>query len=323
MAEPAMSVPASVEAANADIDEIRRGILGSGDQSSALTKSLDSALELLSDQLYQRSTRFLFELIQNADDNTYPSDSLPTMNIHYEDGFLLTSCNEIGFSRQHIEALCQIGQSSKALSGRHIGEKGIGFKSVFKVADIVWVQSGSYSFMFDKSKLLGRMAPIPAKFPNPSQVPRGHTAIRLRLANPSHQAEVIRDLMSLDPQSFLFLRNLRRIFLSVTESSGRRWSTTVERSGEVVSDTPSRVSLHKGDLRMHYIFTCCTAHNLALTPKRPGCTESDIVLAFPILDDEAPVVLPSQFVYTYLPIRDYGFKVCLSHPRPRSSLALA
>lgn len=43
--------------------------------------------------------------------------------------------NEQGFSVENIKALCDIGNSTKKRSGAgYIGHKGIGFKSVFRVA---------------------------------------------------------------------------------------------------------------------------------------------------------------------------------------------
>lgn len=70
-------------------------------------------------------------------------------------------CNEVGFTAANVEALCRIGFSTKKLNrAGFIGEKGIGFKSVFKVADQVWITSGPYSFKFDATKPLGMIAPV-------------------------------------------------------------------------------------------------------------------------------------------------------------------
>jgi hypothetical protein len=69
--------------------------------------------------------------------------------------FLCVDCNKGGFSPGNIEASCRVGQSTKKggdNATRYVGEKGIGFKSVFKAADIVWIKSGHYSFKFDKSQ---------------------------------------------------------------------------------------------------------------------------------------------------------------------------
>jgi hypothetical protein len=93
-------------------------------------------------------------------------------------------CNEVGFSPGNVEALCRVGQSTKKggdNATRYVGEKGIGFKSVFKAATIVWVSSGNYSFKFDKSKPLGMIAPIWDDFP--VKVKSGFTSFYLQLSD--------------------------------------------------------------------------------------------------------------------------------------------
>jgi HSP90 family molecular chaperone len=105
----------------------------------------------LSEELYSESTHFLLELLQNADDNTYHSE--PTLKITYriqDDGasFLQIDSNEIGFTYADVVALCSIGNSTKKGSGHAknaTGEKGIGFKSVFRVAEKVYVSSRAYT----------------------------------------------------------------------------------------------------------------------------------------------------------------------------------
>ncbi|KAM5385312.1 hypothetical protein ACJZ2D_000953 [Fusarium nematophilum] len=80
----------------------------------------------------------LLELIQNAEDNTYDC-ATPSLSFTYKRGSLRVDCNEIGFSDSNVRAICKIGESTKAglgRSARYIGEKGIGFKSVFKVASV-------------------------------------------------------------------------------------------------------------------------------------------------------------------------------------------
>lgn len=107
-----------------------------------------NALHVLSEELYSKPTRFLLELIQNADDNKYAGDVSPQLSIVYRPGFLWFGINEIGFSAANLRALCAVGESTKKIEGNrkgYIGEKGIGFKAVYKVADVVWIQSRALS----------------------------------------------------------------------------------------------------------------------------------------------------------------------------------
>ena len=84
-------------------------------------------------------------MIQNADDNQYSEHEKPSLAFLYrDDGYLWLGCNEQGFSAANVKAIYRIAGSTKKVEGAakgYIGEKGIGFKSVFKVADVVWVKS--------------------------------------------------------------------------------------------------------------------------------------------------------------------------------------
>jgi hypothetical protein len=65
----------------------------------------------------------------------------------YKSGILRIDCNEKGFSRTNMEALCVNRRSTKKCgdnSAAFIGEKGMGFKSVFKMANVVGITSGFY-----------------------------------------------------------------------------------------------------------------------------------------------------------------------------------
>ncbi|KAL8952363.1 MAG: hypothetical protein Q9222_001725 [Ikaeria aurantiellina] len=58
-------------------------------------------------------------------------------------------CNEDGFTTKDVEALCDIKQSTKTTTSA-IGKKGIGFKSVFKISDVVHIRSNGFQFCFDR-----------------------------------------------------------------------------------------------------------------------------------------------------------------------------
>ena len=47
--------------------------------------------------------------------------------------------NERGFSDKDVRALCAVGQSTKDVKGGYIGEKGIGFKAGFTIANRIQV----------------------------------------------------------------------------------------------------------------------------------------------------------------------------------------
>ena len=83
-------------------------------------------LHRLSSELYSRDTHFVLELVQNADDNSYPDEMCGKGDVHDMQPavvFVVTkSCvtvlnNETGFQDSHIRALCDVGRSTK---GKHV-----------------------------------------------------------------------------------------------------------------------------------------------------------------------------------------------------------
>ena len=71
--------------------------------------------------------------VQNADDNKYPEHVEPTLTFILQKTGIVVLNNECGFTPENIQALCDVGRSTKKGSGGYIGKKGIGFKSVFRV----------------------------------------------------------------------------------------------------------------------------------------------------------------------------------------------
>jgi hypothetical protein len=260
----------------------------------------------LAEQLYQKSTHFLLELIQNADDNHYEVQD-PTLHLTYGKRHLRVDCNEIGFSPKDVDAICSIGQSSKAGAGvstQYVGEKGIGFKSVFKAADVVWVSSQAYEFKFDRNVKLGMIAPILADFPG--KRPQW-TSFYLQLAGAYDVQELISDLNGLDARLLIFLRRLRKIVITIVGANDTPSTRTLTRAeGEI--EGKESIHLREDGKGMNYLVIRYRARNLPPEEKRDGVRESELLLAFPVDDDNQPKV-DAQEVFAFLPIRDYGFKV--------------
>ncbi|XP_021814166.1 uncharacterized protein LOC110756956 isoform X2 [Prunus avium] len=127
------------------IEEIRKTKFSIGaDGLNPLTEDLHQAINTLSAELYAKDVHFLMELIQNAEDNEYAEGVDPSLEfvITSRDvtatgapATLLVFNNEKGFSPENIESICGIGRSTKKGNRNrgYIGEKGIGFKSVFLI----------------------------------------------------------------------------------------------------------------------------------------------------------------------------------------------
>ena len=123
-----------------------------GDNYPALLESLLSVGE---DGVYSTPLRFLFELIQNVDDCDYADHSCVELDVQtdYNNGKIVLTYNETGFTPFNVFAITGIAEAAKNVSSDkvEIGEKGIGFKSVFGVADKVLIQSGKFSFELYKN----------------------------------------------------------------------------------------------------------------------------------------------------------------------------
>ena len=120
-------------------------------------------LKIVAEDLYSKESHFVLELVQNADDNSYKPGVDPSLSFRMETDCLVVVNNESGFEEKNVKALCSAGESSKSNDkGGYIGEKGIGFKSIFKVTDSPQIHSNGFHFRFDRSDsqdLLGYVVP--------------------------------------------------------------------------------------------------------------------------------------------------------------------
>lgn len=114
--------------------------------------TLESLLAVGEDGVYSNNQRFIYELIQNVDDCEYDDISNCNLEIqfcyHESPARIIFTYNEKGFKPENVFAITGIAEASKNISADkvEIGEKGIGFKSVFGIADRVLIESGMFSF---------------------------------------------------------------------------------------------------------------------------------------------------------------------------------
>ncbi|KAK2755514.1 hypothetical protein FQN54_006454 [Arachnomyces sp. PD_36] len=196
-----------------------------------LQRRLGSATRTLAQHLYSTETRYVFELIQNAEDNTYDHaisrGEDPYIHFHVYPDKVIIDSNEDGFAKEHVRAICSTGDSTKANAIGYIGEKGIGFKSVFKIARKVHIQSGPFSFFFEHSPEdsgIGMVAPTPTAHETlPDKV---RTRMTLTLLDPSRFTERVNETKEVPDTFVLFLSKLRRISFSVCGSEEHRHEAT-------------------------------------------------------------------------------------------------
>lgn len=108
------------------------------------------ALEALSSDLYTDSKRFIYELLQNADDATV-DDSKNQIAIRFFSDYMVFAHNGKEFSKRDIEGLCAVSHGTKRNDKTKTGYKGIGFKSVFGQSNQVIIYTDGEYFKFDKN----------------------------------------------------------------------------------------------------------------------------------------------------------------------------
>ncbi|KNA12990.1 hypothetical protein SOVF_120910 [Spinacia oleracea] len=224
-------------AAKQHIEEIRKTRFEIGIRKNPLSHTLRMAVKYLSAELYSKDVHFLMELIQNAEDNEYPTGVDPSLE------FLITSRditatgatatllifnNENGFSPKNMESICNVGDSTKAGNRKsgYIGEKGIGFKSVFLLTSLPYIFSNGYQIRFNEAPCpeceIAYIVPEWVDYPSVSDIQQVYGCNRtlptttLILPLKRDKVKPVKEqLSSLHPELLLFLSKIKR--LSVKE----------------------------------------------------------------------------------------------------------
>ncbi|XP_049615652.1 uncharacterized protein wu:fj29h11 isoform X2 [Syngnathus scovelli] len=312
--EPALDVHRNI------IEEIRKEGFGIGVELSAEGQNLmrvqqerlGRSLDRLSTELYSKDTHFVLELIQNADDNSYPSepDAIPALAFVIEKDCITVLNNETGFQEANIKAICDVGQSTK---GKHkygyIGQKGIGFKSVFKVTDRPEIHSNGFHLSFDKTcgpigyilpHWIDDERPLEPQLNEPFPPHSWTTKIRLPLRSECHQTRNL--FHDVHPSLLLFLHRLRSITIYNQAESRIVTMTRKDLNHNVLevehSDGTERWLVVKSTLQPKML-----KENVEMT---------ELALAFQLDCDNSGSDMigqpAKQPVFAYLPLRSFGFR---------------
>lgn len=247
---------------------------------------------------------------------------------------IVVECNEDGFTETNLRAICNIGQSSKTSSQGYIGEKGIGFKSVFKVAWKVHIQSGDYSFCFKHKRGDSGMGMISPEWEEPQEMLDGPmTRITLFLNTESDGVDrreqlqgIISQLNDLQPNMLLFLNKLKRINIQVHDDNGDLQLSSILSKEFPHERRPILEKVETRDgyttrTRQKYHVTKTTANDLPRHDNRDYTPQEEeirayatatVILAFPLSEFDIPVIQPQE-VFAFLPMRRVGFNVRPSH----------
>ncbi|KAL0713875.1 hypothetical protein Bca4012_020853 [Brassica carinata] len=263
----------NVESAKQHIDRIRRTKFSIGGEENPLIEDLHQAVKNLSAELYTKDVHFLMELIQNAEDNEYPEGVDPSLEfvITSDDitatgapATLLIFNNEKGFSDKNIESICSVGRSTKKGNRKlgYIGEKGIGFKSVFLITSQPYIFSNGYQITFNEAPCshcgLGYIVPEwVEQHPSPVDIQRiygsGSTLPTTTIILPlkSDKVNPVKEQLSnVHPEVLLFLSKIKN--LSIREHCQDSNLSTVNSIGILTeTDFMKRKSIDADSYTIH------------------------------------------------------------------------
>ncbi|KAM0415352.1 hypothetical protein ACHAPD_006548 [Fusarium lateritium] len=286
---------------------------------------IGSAVLTLAKNLYTSNARFVFELLQNADDNDYSTavshgqDPYVSFKVHPDR--VTIECNENGFTHENLKAICAIGKSSKVGAAGYIGEKGIGFKSVFMAAWKVHIQSNDFSFSFTHRKGdsgLGMVTPVWEETKEPIGDSSTRITLLLHTSEDPEEDERRRDTIHLQFQDLqhtilLFLRKLRKVQVSFYDKENVQTATTVyslhgSNPATIRKETSDGVEERQYHVTKHVAENIPRSENRTYSDERDRADSSaEVVLAFPLTDTGAPII-ENQDVFAFLPMRPMGFK---------------
>ncbi len=109
-----------------------------------------SSLDSLSRDLYTDSKRFIYELLQNADDSSISNSEVKVWIKIFGDKLVIAHSGK-AFSARDLQGLCNVNNGTKRSDSTKTGYKGIGFKSVFGQSENVTIYTDGEYFRFDSS----------------------------------------------------------------------------------------------------------------------------------------------------------------------------
>jgi hypothetical protein len=273
-----------------------------------------NALRLVSQVVFTRSSGFVLEFIQNAEDAGQGLSGNRGISISVSQHRLKFVHNGRPFDKSNLGAICGIRSSKKPERGT-LGYLGIGFKSAFKVADCVEVYSNGYRFKFDRNhaEWSGRAVEtpwhvIPLWLDQPSEpIEAEKTTFIIQLRDEEAHAHLMEGLKAIRAELYLFLKWIKSISIK-DEVSGETW--TVEDSGST-SDGITTLKQNGEEHRFRFFRREVTVPEHVkpdrLTQEyRANVTKREIAVAFAIDAkgnlDPSPSTAMYGGVYSFLPL---------------------
>jgi hypothetical protein len=127
------------------------------------SRTLANALDMFTKTVFEDSNRFIFELLQNADDSPLKKGVADIkVEIKLLNKYLIFSHTGKHFTKEDVKSISDLGSgdSGKTKDIEKTGYKGVGFKSIFNACDLVYILSNNFSFKFDKNHVAWKESQI-------------------------------------------------------------------------------------------------------------------------------------------------------------------
>lgn len=290
------------------------------------SEDLANTLNILSKTVFGDINRFVFELLQNADDSPNP-DSQAELNVtfHLFDNYLLFSHNGKHFDNFDVKGISRVGSldSRKDKEMEKTGYKGIGFKSIFRTSDCVQIISNGYRFKFDKHHSLWesdksypwQVIPIWAE-----EIPQ-ELASHINLTNVNTIIKVTNkeilysEILNVfeDCQIILFLRNINTIHFK--RNNNVEFEIVKNKTGDSTCEL-----LYNGELKSNWYLSDFTQEITdTLRSKLSKLSDEECPIKLKeakrtkltfaaLIEEDKLKSLSNSIVYNYLPTKvNYGF----------------
>ncbi|MBN2881878.1 DUF3883 domain-containing protein, partial [Candidatus Woesearchaeota archaeon] len=231
---------------------------------------------------------------------------------------LIIQNNEVGFNEENVRALCDVRKSTKKKVDGYVGEKGIGFKSVFKVSKSPEIHSNGYHFRFHTGKskkkaLLGYILPELIEDIS-DEIDSSLTNIVLPFPKKDY-TKFSEQLSDIQPDLLLFLKKLKTIqIIDEIEGTEIVFKKKTKSSGfveltERITDNWS----NKSEENLYYRLFSETVNvpKKYATDERVNIEKTEIVIGFQLDKENNKYKVNSSNdckVYNFLPINDYNFR---------------
>lgn len=293
-----------------------------------MARNLANSLESLSSDIFTEYIRFIFELIQNADDAEAIDIEIFQMN-----NYLIVSHNGKAFDEKDIEAICSIGDGTKINDENKTGYKGIGFKSVFGKSNNITIISNGYQFQFNNSykhpkypntKMPWQIIPqwieiktLPSYIANYLQLNKYNVSTIIDINSLKDINNELNELLS-NGKILLFLRSTKRIILNKDDSQNYIVEKNIIKSTSNIDE----VELIKNEQNLsNWIVTTFdqipidekTQYELNKDDKTPDKLKrakyTEISFAAKVNNGKIKIVQGEEsLIYTYLPTKVMDFE---------------